>query len=76
MSRESANGRIKPVAEKGTIQRVSYFYLCQYVKERFSEWRVELARTLPSAEFFEAKPQRASDLTRRSVRLCRRPPTE
>ena len=29
--------------------------LSQYVKDRFSEWRVELARTLPSVEIFEAK---------------------
>ena len=28
------------------------------LRERFSEWRVELVRTLPSVEFFEAKPQR------------------
>ena len=38
------------------------------LRERFSEWRVELVRTLPSAEFFEAKPQR----TRLSFFVTRR----
>ena len=32
--------------------------LSQYVKERFSEWRAELVRALPSVEILEAKPQR------------------
>ena len=59
MSRESANGCIKPVAEKGTIQRVSYFYLCQYVKERLSRMQSEslLSDFAEARVFFEAKPQ-------------------
>ena len=32
--------------------------LSQYVKDRFSEWRAELARALSSVVLFEAKPQR------------------
>jgi hypothetical protein len=35
--------------------KVKNIRLSQYVKDRFSEWRVELARTLPSVEIFEAK---------------------
>ena len=30
--------------------KVKNIRLSQYVKDRFSEWRVELARTLPSAQ--------------------------
>ena len=48
-----------PVAEHKTVQwGLSSFFLCQYVKERFSERRAELAQAIPSAELFEAKPQR------------------
>ena len=34
--------------------------LSQYVKERFSEWKCKRVCNFPSAEFFEAKPQRTN----------------
>ena len=50
IQREQSQACLSYAEREHLRPKVKNIRLSQYVKDRFSEWRVELARTLPSAQ--------------------------